>query len=115
MSTGVAVAKAHPGYRGFADRVIPFFPPVDLERFAPHPELRAEVRSAWGIPETAPVVGCVSNINPQKGIVELVRAFAGARSGQADTRLVLANAKVRCCSQHHHHNRHFNYLGFAHV
>ena len=38
MSTGVAVAEAHPGYPAIADRVIPFFPPVDLERFAPHPE-----------------------------------------------------------------------------
>ena len=93
MSTGVAVAEAHPGYPAIADRVIPFFPPVELERFAPHPELRAEVRSAWGIPETALVVGCVANINPQKGIIELVRAFAGARSGQVDTRLVLVGAE----------------------
>ncbi len=93
MSTGVAVAEAHPGYPAIADRVIPFFPPVELERFAPHPELRAEVRSAWGIPETALVVGCVANINPQKGIIELVRAFAGARPGQGDTRLVLVGAE----------------------
>ena len=93
MSTGIAVAKAHPGYPAIADRVIPFFPPVALERFAPHPELRTEVRSAWGIPETALVVGCVANINPQKGIIELVRAFAGARSGQVDTRLVLVGAE----------------------
>ena len=93
MSTGVAVAVAHPGYRAIADRVIPFFPPVDLERFAPHPELRAEVRSAWGIPEKALVVGCVANINPQKGIIELVRAFAEARSRHIDTRLVLVGAE----------------------
>jgi glycosyltransferase involved in cell wall biosynthesis/SAM-dependent methyltransferase len=93
MSTGVAVAEAHPGYPAIADRVIPFFPPVELERFTPHPELRAEVRSAWGIPETALVVGCVANINPQKGIIELVHAFARARSGQVDTRLVLVGAE----------------------
>lgn len=93
MSTGVAVAEAHPGYPAIADRVIPFFPPVELERFAPHPELRAEVRSAWGIPETALVVGCVANINPQKGIIELVRAFARVSSRDADTRLVLVGAE----------------------
>ena len=93
MSTGVAVAEAHPGYRAIAARVIAFFPPVDLERFAPHPELRAEVRAAWGIPATALVVGCVANINPQKGTIELVRAFAGARSGGVDARLVLIGAE----------------------
>jgi glycosyltransferase involved in cell wall biosynthesis len=93
MSTGVAVAEAHPGYPAIADRVIPFFPPVELERFAPHPELRAEIRSAWGIPETALVVGCVANINPQKGILELMRAFAQVRSRHADTRLVLVGAE----------------------
>jgi glycosyltransferase involved in cell wall biosynthesis len=93
MATGVAVAKAHPGYRTIADRVIPFFPPVDLGSFAPRPELRAGVRSAWGIPLTALVVGCVANLNPQKGIIDLVRAFAAARSGQVDARLVLVGAE----------------------
>lgn len=93
MSTGLAVAKAHPGYRAIIDRVIPFFPPVDLERFAPHPELRARVRSSWGVPQAALVVGCVANINPQKGIVQLVRAFAAARWEHVDTRLVLVGAE----------------------
>jgi glycosyltransferase involved in cell wall biosynthesis/SAM-dependent methyltransferase len=93
MSTGVAVAEAHPGYAAISDRVIPFFPPVDLERFAPHPEFRAQVRSAWGIPETALVVGCVANINPQKGIIQLARAFARVRSQHGDARLVLVGAE----------------------
>jgi glycosyltransferase involved in cell wall biosynthesis/SAM-dependent methyltransferase len=93
MSTGISVAEAHPGYPAIADRVVPFFPPVDLERFAPHPELRSEIRSIWGIPETALVVGCVANINPQKGIVELVRAFAAARAGSVDMRLMLVGAE----------------------
>ncbi len=93
MSTGAAVAEAHPGYAAIAGRVIPFFPPVDLERFAPHPELRADVRRAWGLPPDALVVGCVANINPQKGIVELVRAFAAARSSHRNARLVLIGAE----------------------
>ena len=85
MSTGVAVAEGHPGYPAIADRVILFYPPVELERFAPHPELRAEVRSAWGIPESAIVVGCVANINRQKGIIELVRG-TGRHAPRSDRR-----------------------------
>ena len=93
MSTGLAVAEAHPLYRSIADRVVPFFPPVDLDRFVPYPGLRGEVRATWGIPENALVVGCVANINPQKGIVDLIAAFAGARRGRGDTRLVLVGAE----------------------
>ena len=52
MSTGSIVAEAHPGYAAIADRVVPFFPPVDLDRFAPHPELRAEIRAEWGVAST---------------------------------------------------------------
>jgi glycosyltransferase involved in cell wall biosynthesis len=93
MTTGAAVARAHPGYGAIADRVVPFFPPVDTERFAPHSDLRAAVRTAWGVPVDAPVVGCVANINPQKGVVELVRAFARARASTPDARLVLVGAE----------------------
>lgn len=79
MSTGLSVAKAHPGYSAIADRVIPFFPPVDLDRFAPKPELRTAVRASWDVSADDLVIGCVANINPQKGIVELVKAFKEAR------------------------------------
>jgi glycosyltransferase involved in cell wall biosynthesis len=93
MSTGVAVAKAHPGYSAIAERVIPFFPPVDLARFAPHPEIRSDVRASWGVPSDAFVIGCVANINPQKGIVDLVRSFAQMRVAHQHTRLVLVGAE----------------------
>jgi glycosyltransferase involved in cell wall biosynthesis/SAM-dependent methyltransferase len=93
MSTGMAVARGHPGYGAIASRIVPFFPPVDLERFAPHPELRPAIRSSWGIPDDSVVVGCVANINPQKGITELIRAFAAARSGHLGIRLVLIGAE----------------------
>lgn len=94
MSTGDAVAKSHPGYPAIADRVAPFFPPVDLARFRPpHPQLRAKVRASWGIPADALVVGCVANINAQKGIIELVRAFATVRLEHPSARLVLVGAE----------------------
>jgi glycosyltransferase involved in cell wall biosynthesis/SAM-dependent methyltransferase len=93
MSTGLAVAKAHPGYPAIAERVIPYFPPVELHQFAPRPDLRSDVRAAWGVPLSPPVVGSVANINPQKGIVELVRSFAQARASHEDARLVLVGAE----------------------
>lgn len=93
MSTGTVVAEAHPGYHAIADRLVPFFPPVDLERYAPHPDRRAAVRASWGLPEASVVVGCIANINRQKGIVELINAFAAARAEQTDARLVLVGAE----------------------
>jgi glycosyltransferase involved in cell wall biosynthesis len=95
MSTGLGVAKAHPGYSAIADRVMPFFPPVDLDRFAWNPEHRIAARASWGVSADDLVVGCVANINPQKGIVELVRAFdeARLRSGKHNVVLVLVGAE----------------------
>jgi glycosyltransferase involved in cell wall biosynthesis len=95
MSTGLGVAKAHPGYAAIADRVIPFFPPVDLGKFTRNPEIRIETRASWGVAADDLVVGCVANINPQKGIVELVRAFKKARllARQHNAVLVLVGAE----------------------
>jgi glycosyltransferase involved in cell wall biosynthesis/ubiquinone/menaquinone biosynthesis C-methylase UbiE len=93
MSTGLGVSEWHPGYAAIADRVITFSPPVDLERFAPRPQLKAEVRHEWGISEADTVVGCVANINPQKGIIGLVRAFAGVRRLRPESKLVLVGAE----------------------
>lgn len=91
MSTGVAVARAHPGYRRIADRVVPFFPPVDVALFAPRPGQKAAVRAGWGVPNERLVIGSVANINPQKGILELVASFdhARIRTGRSDVALVL--------------------------
>jgi glycosyltransferase involved in cell wall biosynthesis len=95
MSTGLGVAKSHPSYAAIADRLIPFFPPVNLDRFAPDPERRMAARASWGVPADRLVVGCVANINPQKGIVELVRAFklACVRSPGLKAALVLVGAE----------------------
>lgn len=93
MATGTAVAAAHPGYASIADRTTVFFPPVDLDRFAPARGARSDVRAAWGVPDDAVVVGCVANINPQKGITQLVRAFGRAWQRFPAARLVLVGAE----------------------
>lgn len=93
MSTGTAVALAHPGGDSLLNRLVPFFPPVDTAAFRPRPDERRTVRAEWGIPEEAPVVGCVANVNPQKGTVDLVRAFVSVRKRVPAARLVLVGAE----------------------
>ena len=95
MSTGRSVAMSHPGGAGITGRTVPFFPPVDIDLFQPHPEERANVRSEWGVPIGDSVVGCVANINPQKGIVTLVEAFARVRDRLPRAHLVLVGAEYR--------------------
>lgn len=92
MSTGRAVAFAHPGGATLGDRLFPYFPPVDVDLFRPRPEDRSSVRSGWGVPPGSAVVGCVANLNPQKGTLDLIRAFALTREHLTDTRLVLIGA-----------------------
>ena len=93
MSTGQSVFSAHPGTGPLDDRLVLFFPPVEVDTFRPGRGDRAAVRADWGVPDDAPVVGCVANVNPQKGIVDLVRAFALVRDRVPDARLVLVGAE----------------------
>jgi glycosyltransferase involved in cell wall biosynthesis/SAM-dependent methyltransferase/uncharacterized protein YbaR (Trm112 family) len=93
LSTGRSVASWHPGSAAIEDRLVLFFPPVETDTFRPGRKDRPSVRTDWGVPDDAPVVGCVANINPQKGIVELVRAFALVRDRVPNARLVLIGAE----------------------
>jgi glycosyltransferase involved in cell wall biosynthesis/SAM-dependent methyltransferase/uncharacterized protein YbaR (Trm112 family) len=76
MFTGQRIAELH------TDGVLPrqtslvFYPPVDPDIFRPRPELRAQARTALGIPEAGAVIGMVANFNPQKGVEDFVRAAA---------------------------------------
>lgn len=51
---------------------------VDLERFQPNAQSRAEIRHALGLSENQPVVGIVGQLTPRKGQLELIKAFASA-------------------------------------
>ena len=93
MSTGRSVAASHPGIRAVKDRLVIFFPPVDVEVFRPDSEMRQAVRADWGVSDESPVVGCVANINPQKGTLDLVRAFTLVRKKLPNARLVLVGAE----------------------
>lgn len=93
MTTGRSVAMAHPGGNSIRNRLIPFFPPVDTVLFRPRPSERRAVREQWGVSDAAFVIGCVANINPQKGIDALIRTFASVRQVHDDARLVLVGAE----------------------
>jgi len=51
---------------------------VDLERFQPNAQSRAEIRRALGLSENQTVIGIVGQLTPRKGQLELIEAFASA-------------------------------------
>ena len=100
MSTGRSVALFHPGGKKLESRLVPYFPPVDVSLFRPRPEDREAARASWGIGLDSPVVGCVANVNPQKGMVDLIHAFVQVRSRFPDARLVLVGAEYATHSRY---------------
>lgn len=74
MTTGMLVARGHPGVIDLGDRLVPYFPPVDTARYRPDAARRDAARRAWGIPEGATVIGTVGNLNRAKGQQYLIRA-----------------------------------------
>lgn len=92
MTTGMLVASQHLGARRFGRRLVPFFPPVDTELFAPNAQRRSAARRELRIAEDAFVIGNVSNINPQKGHLTFVRAAAALRRVRPETKFVILGA-----------------------
>jgi glycosyltransferase involved in cell wall biosynthesis len=56
----------------------------------PTAEKRAQARQKWGIPNDAPLLGCVGKLLPDKGQEWLIRALAEVRKDFPDARLLLA-------------------------
>jgi glycosyltransferase involved in cell wall biosynthesis/uncharacterized protein YbaR (Trm112 family) len=67
LATGTGVAGSHPNAMTMGDRVIPFFPPVDVSLFRPSLGRRIAAREELGLRDDDLVIGNVSNITPQKG------------------------------------------------
>jgi glycosyltransferase involved in cell wall biosynthesis len=67
MSTGFRVAAVH-GFGDLGDRLIPFVPPVDIERFRADSEARRSARRTLGFSPNHVVVGTLANLTPQKGL-----------------------------------------------
>ncbi len=56
---------------------------VDCDRFKPDPAARAAVRAQLGIPQDAVVFGFLGRLNTDKGIGDLVEAFASSSVAQS--------------------------------
>jgi glycosyltransferase involved in cell wall biosynthesis len=94
MSTGRAVAEAHPRAIEFGDRLVFFFPVADTNRFVNTDTIRRAARTRLGIPDDALVVGTVGNINLMKGHDTFIRAAARVRQLRPDTRFVILGAQA---------------------
>ncbi len=93
MPTGTRILRGLPGADRLRTRVVPFLPPVDTAAFRPMTEVRRDVRAEWGVDDHAVVVGCVANLNPQKGHPDLIAAFGRLRSVIPTARLVLIGSE----------------------
>jgi glycosyltransferase involved in cell wall biosynthesis len=89
MCTGDTVARAHPGAMGLGERLVLFFPPVDLELFRADPAVRSRSRSELGLGPDDAVVGTVGNLTPMKDHATLVRAAAVLQRMHPRTRFVI--------------------------
>ncbi|MDX6382832.1 MAG: hypothetical protein QOK48_405 [Blastocatellia bacterium] len=67
---------------------------VDLERFQPDANSRAEIRRTLGLGETQPIIGIVGQLTPRKGQLELIRAFAAVSKAINDAVLLIAGAAL---------------------
>jgi glycosyltransferase involved in cell wall biosynthesis len=93
LSTGRSVAHDHLGDAQLGERLVLFFPPVDVDvAFAPDPERRLAARAELGLAEDAVVVGNVANLTPMKGHLTFIRAAAELRRTQPDVRFVVLGA-----------------------
>lgn len=71
-----------------ADRVVRIPPGVDVDRFRPDVDGTA-LRRAWGVPDDAPLVGCVSRLVPRKGQDRLLAVWPAVRARHPMAHLAL--------------------------
>ena len=100
MSTGERIASMHLGQRIERERLVLFHPPVDVERFRFDPAARAASRIELGLPVNGPIIGNVSNINPQKGHLTFVRAAAFLKRERPDCRFVILGQRYAAHAGH---------------
>lgn len=96
MTTGRTVASAHWPIAKDDPRVIPFHPPIDVERFAPSASRRRDALEVLGIAPSEIVVGMVANFIPVKGhrvFIEAAGQVADALGGRC--RFVLLGSTYR--------------------
>ena len=94
MTTGMEVARLHPGIARLGSRLVPFYPPVDTTLFQPDEDGRREARRELAVPDDAVLVGTVGNLNPQKGHEYLLEAAALLRDGTPELHVRVLGART---------------------
>lgn len=89
LSTGRKVAEAHPGATSLGDRLVTYFPAVDVDRFRADPAVRKAARKELGLRDDRTVIGNVAAISPMKGHKWFIRAAARLRKTHPDTQFVI--------------------------
>ena len=79
-----------------ADKIYTMHNAVDAEHFNPdrQPDSRPSIRSQFGIPENAPMVGIAARMNPWKGQYELIGAVGQLRDTFPTLHLMILGANV---------------------
>jgi len=81
MSNGRATLEHYPGHERLAARTHVYYPPVDTDVFRPATAAEIDAtRAHLGVPPSAPLVGTVANVNPQKGIAAFIRMAQRVRT-----------------------------------
>ena len=86
---GPALVDLHPGAGRLRVPTMISTPGVDTDRFRPSAERRAETRRRLGIPDDAPLIGTVANVNRQKRIEDFIRAAGLVRAAVPAARFVV--------------------------
>lgn len=92
MCTGKKVAREHSEAIVSSEKLVLFYPPVDLVKFRMDKERRIKARATLGIAEDVFVVGNVGNINLQKGHGTFIRAAARLKKVIPSVKFVILGA-----------------------
>jgi glycosyltransferase involved in cell wall biosynthesis len=89
MTTGMSMARLHPGVTHLGERLVVFFPSVDVNFFRPDSTKRANARAELGLASDELVVGTIAHINPNKDMETFVQAAGALRRDFPKSRFVI--------------------------
>ena len=92
MTTGKQIALEHPGAQQMGERLVAFFPPVDIGLFRKNSATRLAARDELGLDSTDLVIGTVGNLYPGKDHHNFIRAAAAVKKKFPHARFVILGA-----------------------
>ncbi len=95
MTTGMTLAASYPGALHLKDRLISFFPPVNVDLFRSNKKSKPAARNALGIADDAIVIGTIGNLNPDKDHLTFIRAAASLKREVPGARFVILGSTYK--------------------